>query len=140
MIRIVADTNIVVSSTLANGLPALILDLATSKKILLLVSADILAEYEEVLRRPRLKLSSSVVDCVLADIRRTSELVETSEQLAISQHESDNRFHECAEAGQADFLITGNRKHFTRDHKNTKIVTPRQFIELIDPDLPGGNR
>ena len=84
MIRIVADTNIVVSSTLAKGLPGFILELAVNKKILMVVSAEILTEYEEVLRRPRLKVSSSVIDRILADIRKTSELVETSKNLAIS--------------------------------------------------------
>jgi predicted nucleic acid-binding protein len=46
-------------------------------------------------------------------------------------HESDNRFLECAEAADAAYLITGNTKHFPDRYGNTKIVTPRQFWDLI---------
>ena len=56
MRRIVVDTNVVVSGVLVDeGLPASILDLAANKKILMIVSENILAEYEEVLRRPHFR-------------------------------------------------------------------------------------
>lgn len=141
MIRIVVDTNVVVSGTLIDeGLPSAILDLAANKRILMVVSPAIMAEYEAVLRRPRLKIAPARVDRVLSVIRKTSSLVKTSGTLAISCDESDNRFYECAEAGKADFLITGNTKHFPIHHKSTKIVTPREFIELIGPTLARGDR
>ena len=63
-----------------------------------------------------------------------------TEILKISGHESDNRFYECAEAAKADYLITGNTKDFGKDHKTTKIVTPRSFIDLIIPVLSQGER
>ncbi len=47
----------------------------------------------------------------------------------------DNIFVECADAARADFLITGNRKHFPAFWKNTKIVTPREFVSLVAPHL-----
>lgn len=57
MIRVVLDTNVVVSSALTDeGLPSAIFDLAMDTKILTVVSAEILAEYEKVLNFPRLKL------------------------------------------------------------------------------------
>lgn len=50
MIRVVLDTNVVVSAALVGeGLPAIIFDLATNKHILMIVSREILAEYEKVL-------------------------------------------------------------------------------------------
>jgi putative PIN family toxin of toxin-antitoxin system len=136
MIRVVIDTNVVVSAALVDeGIPASILDLAANKLILMIVSANILAEYEEVLHRPRLKLSPARAGRMIAVIRKTSKLVQPSRTLAISRDESDNRFYECAEAGAADYLITGNTQHFPVHHKNTKIVTPREFIELIAATL-----
>ena len=136
MRRIVVDTNVVVSGVLVDeGLPASILDLAANKKILMIVSENILAEYEEVLRRPRFKIASTRIEQVLSTIRKTSTVVRSTRTLAISRDESDNRFYECAEAGKADYLITGNTKHFPLSHKGTKIVTPREFIELIGPTL-----
>ena len=42
---------------------------------------------------------------------------------------------ECADAARADYLVTGNQKHFPRFWKNTKIITPREFISLTAPHL-----
>ena len=132
MIRVVLDTNVVVSSPLTDeGLPSAIFDLAMNNKILMVVSAEILAEYEKVLNYPGLKLDSSRISGFLSDIRTTSELVTPRRTLTISRDESDNRFYECAEAGNADFLITGNIRHFPMHHKTTKIVTPREFIQCL---------
>jgi len=47
---------------------------------------------------------------------------------AVSPHESDNRFLECAEA---DYLVTGNTKHFPQGHKKTKVVTGRRFLDIL---------
>jgi len=132
MIRVVIDTNVVVSGVLGDGgLPGSILDLAANKKIQMIVSPAIMEEYEEVLRRPRLKFAPARISAILAVIRATSKMVKPSTKLAISRDESDNRFYECAEAGGAGFLITGNTKHFPVNYKNTRIVTPREFIDLI---------
>ena len=60
-------------------------------------------------------------------------MVTQANTLQISKDEADNRFYECAEAAAADYLVTGNIKHFPKDHKTTKIVTPRQMFELLAP-------
>ena len=141
MIRVVIDTNVVVSANLSEeGIPASILDLAANRKILMLVSHPILAEYEEVLHRPRLKLDPIKAGNSLAVIRNTSKTVKPKKTVSKSPDESDNRFYECAEAGKANFLITGNTRHFPQAHKGTQIVTPREFIELIGPILISGSR
>ncbi len=132
MIRVVLDTNVVVSAALSDeGLPGAIFDLAMNNKILMVVSANILAEYEKVLHYPRLKLEPARAKGFLSDIRKASELVSPGRALTISRDESDNRFYECAEAGKADFLITGNTQHFPVHYKNTQIATPREFIQRL---------
>jgi putative PIN family toxin of toxin-antitoxin system len=141
MIRVVVDTNVVVSANLVDeGLPASILDLAANQKILMCVSEDILAEYQEVLRRPRFKLALARIETSMALIRNTSRLIKPRRILKVSPHESDNRFYECAEAAKANFLITGNTKHFPESHQTTSIVTPREFIDLIGSILIRSNR
>jgi predicted nucleic acid-binding protein len=58
-------------------------------------------------------------------------MVVPSNRLEISTHDSDNRFYECADAAQADYIVTGNTRHFTKSHKNTKIITGRGLLELV---------
>jgi putative PIN family toxin of toxin-antitoxin system len=140
MIRVVIDTNVVVSANLSDeGLPASILDLAANKKILMIVSEAVLAEYADVLRRPRLKLEPLKVENALGVIRSTSKLVKPKRRVKKSPDESDNRYYECAEAGKANFLVTGNAKDFPENHKGTQIVNPRQFIDRIGPILIWGS-
>ena len=132
MNRVVLDTNVIVSALLVpSGTQGTILLLALRGYCALYVSPPVLAEYEEVLRRPRLKLQARQIDTALSAIRKVARLVETIQAIAVSPDESDNRFLECAEAAEADYLVTGNIKHFPQSHNRTKVVTGRQFLDVL---------
>jgi len=134
--KVVIDTNVVVSANLSDeGLPAAILDLAASKTILMFVSPAVLAEYEAVLRRPHLSLSPAAVASSLAVIRNISRLVKPTRRLAEAADETDNRFLECAVSAGADYIITGNTRHFPERFESIRIVTPREFLDLIAPEI-----
>jgi predicted nucleic acid-binding protein len=47
---------------------------------------------------------------------------------------------ECAEAARADYLVTGNARHFPKSFKSTIVVTPKQFMDRIIPHLAGLRR
>ena len=50
----------------------------------------------------------------------------------LSRDPSDNKFLECALESQADYLITGNTRHFPlKKFHDTRIINPRDFIDLI---------
>jgi len=91
----------------------------------------VLAEYEEVLRRPRLKLQPQQIATAMAAIRKVAHLVKPNHTVSVSPHESDNRFLECAEAAEADWLVTGNTRHFPESHVQTKTVTGRRFSTFL---------
>jgi predicted nucleic acid-binding protein len=65
-------------------------------------------------------------------ITEEATLVKPDKSLRISKDEADNRFYECAEAAEAEYLVTGNVKHFPRDHKTTRIVTARQMLDILE--------
>ncbi len=133
--RIVLDTNIMVSSLLApSGNQSRVLNLAFTRRCELLVSEDIFTEYNTVLHRAELKLPPQQVERVLAEVRRIGIFVEPTKTLSVSPHEPDNRFLECAAAGDADYLVTGNERHFPTKLGETRIVNGRQFLELISPE------
>jgi putative PIN family toxin of toxin-antitoxin system len=71
MIRVVLDTNIVISALLrSGGLPHAVFNLAVHGIVQLCISEPVLAEYEEAARRPRLKITASKVKIAMAQIRR----------------------------------------------------------------------
>jgi len=47
----------------------------------------------------------------------------------------DNIFLECADAARADYLVTGNRRHFPRFWKKTKIIDSREFLDIVAPHM-----
>ena len=129
---VVLDTNIVISALLSPlGLERLVYGFALDQWGRLFVSAPIFLEYETVLRRPKFPFTSSVITDNLAMIRQNSTLVHPAHTLAISPDERDNRFLECEEEAQADFLVTGNRRHYPDRWICTRIVGARELVEEL---------
>jgi uncharacterized protein len=130
--RVVLDTNIVVSALLKPGrLEDQVLRLGLDGAFKICTSPAILSEYVAVLPRPRLKLTEQEIRTTLEELRKISSLVHPSQTLVVCPHEPDNRFLECADAASADFLVTGNTRHFPAVWKTTRIVNARQFLECL---------
>ena len=134
MLKVVFDTNVVVSAALyEKSLPALLLSLGLEDKIRFFVSPALLNEYEAVLKRPRFKLGERQITELMDKINRKALIVTPAKRLKILKaDEPDNRVLECAVKAKADFIITGNRRHFPfEEFKGSRIVTPREFINSI---------
>lgn len=133
--RVVLDTSVVVSALLKPmGNERRALSLGLTQKFTLLVSDHIFREYEAVLIRPELKLEPKEVEETLARLREEAVWIAPTKTLAVSPHEPDNRFLECASAGGADLVVTGNQRHFPARFGKTSVVNARQFLELISPE------
>ncbi len=132
MTKVVLDTNVLVSALLTTqGANAAVLDLIMNGKLVWCVSEPVLAEYETVLHRSKFQgIERRKIALALA-LARSGRMTIVTTTLSHSPHESDNRFYECAGAARADYLVTGNRKHFPNDIPPTRIVTSRQLLDLI---------
>jgi putative PIN family toxin of toxin-antitoxin system len=132
MIRVVLDTNIIVSAHPKPGsLPDAVLNLALNGFVALRVSDAVLAEYEEVLSRPRLRINPAIAADVITRIKERSVVVYPAERISVSADPDDNLFLECAKCARADFLITGNLRDFPPAWENTRIISVREFFEWI---------
>lgn len=107
MIRVVVDTNVLISALLhANSLPEAVINLATSSNVQWIASEAILAEYGEVLRRPRLAFDSAKVADAMTRIRASVSMVVPTVRVDAANDPDDNMFLECA---QRETLITLSR-------------------------------
>jgi putative PIN family toxin of toxin-antitoxin system len=133
MIRVVLDTNILISALLhPQGLPArTFLRTIAGTGVQLCVSGDIYAEYEEVIRRPKFDRSVSVIEHALRAVRERGFWVRPTENVVACSDPDDDIFLECAQAAGAQYLVTGNVKHFPAKWVNTQIVTARQFLDAV---------
>ena len=135
-LRLVIDTNVVVSAALKpDGLQRTVLLLAITKPARLYVSDAVFAEYRDVLARPELKIRKGLRQQLLELIRSRSHFVSAWRRLEATSDPEDNIFLECADAARADYLVTGNARHFPRFWKRTKVITPREFITAVAPHV-----
>lgn len=135
-LRLVLDTNIVVSAALKPvGLQRTVILLAITKPARLYVSSDILAEYRDVLSRPELQIRKGLRQQLLQLIGKRAHSVAPASRLQVAIDAGDNKFLECADAARADYLVTGNTRHFPRFWKKTKVITSREFVSLVTPHL-----
>ena len=129
-IRIVLDTNVLVSAILSpSGNPKKILDLIFIQKLFPLFDGRIFSEYEEVLKREELHLPQKAVDHVLSFLKENGGRV-IAHPLSLKLPDPDDLpFLEVALTGNAEALITGNKRHFPQTTKGTSIVNPLEFLE-----------
>ena len=131
--RIVLDTNVLISGSISrHGPNALLMNAVAADKFALFVSSPILAEYEELLSRRSLHLDLERAQFTRDLVAAKALIVNPSHRLSVSPHEPDNRFLECAEAADTDFLVTGNKRHFPARWKRTEIVTARELLDRLE--------
>jgi len=135
-LRVVLDTNVLVSAAIKPaGLQRTVFLIAISKPARLYVSRPILLEYAEVLARSELRIRKGLRLQLLQLIKNHGHTVSPNRRLEVTTDPADNMFLECADAARADYLVTGNQKHFPKFWKNTKVVTSREFVSLAAPHL-----
>lgn len=135
-LRLVVDTNVVVSAALnSDGLPRTVLLIAMTKPARLYVSPKIMLEYATVLSRRELGLRRGPRQQLFQLIRNRAHVVRPTRILSVTPDPDDNVFLECAEAARADYLVTGNLRHYPAFWKSTKVINPGDFLTLITPHL-----
>jgi putative PIN family toxin of toxin-antitoxin system len=135
-LRLVVDTNILVSAALKpESLQNTVLLISLTRPARLYFSQPILEEYADVLARREFRIRKGLRLQLLQLIRNRGTLIVPRYGLEVTSDPDDNKFVECADAARADYLITGNLKHFPRFWKGTKVISPREFIEMAAPHL-----
>ena len=135
-LRLVLDTNIVVSAALKPaGLQRTILLLALTKPARLYLSPPVFAEYRAVLSRAEFHIRKGLRHQLLQLLENRAYVVAPSAPLHVTPDPADNIFLECADAAGADYLITGNQRHFPKFWKKTKIISSRELIGIVGPHL-----
>lgn len=134
MIRVVPDTNTLVSGLLWSGLPGELLRGAVTGRWQLCSAEELLTELEVVLRRPKFQARwqhlGSSIDQTLQDLRVYLRLVSLSMPPSVcSLDPKDDMFLACAEAAQANYLVTGDTDLLSIGQiRVTRIITVRGFL------------
>ena len=131
--RVVADTNILVSALLFGGTSEQVFLAGLRGEIQLLTSLSLLKEFEKVLKG-KFKLDIHLVREIIEEVGEVAEIVEVSPHVkAISYPDGDNRVLECAVDGKADFIVTGDTRHLLpiREYSGIKMLSPSEFLKHL---------
>ncbi len=135
--KVILDTNVLISATFWNGDSNKIIEKVERKEIEMIISREIIEEFANVLDykdiKEKIKDKNLEMNRTIEKIVSLSNIVDPNEKLDIVKDDpDDNKILECAKAGNVDFIIT-NDNHLLKlkDFEGIKIITPKDFMERI---------
>ena len=135
----VLDTNVIVSAMLRwQSVPGSVLELAFDGVIVPVLNEEIVAEYRNVLARPKFHLPTEIIEDFISGITERGVFVD-AETLAWDLPDANDKvFYEVVmeeRKSEDAYLVTGNLRHFP---VKPFVVTPRQMLDIIIKDAQEG--
>jgi len=131
--RVVLDTNVLLSAILFGGKPQHIVESALEGVIRVSISEPMLAELQGVLQRPKFGFGPEAVQSIVSELTTIAEWVIPQTHFDLVKNDpADNHMIDCAIAAEADYLVTGDR-HLLRLEEcgKTRIVNPDTFVRIM---------
>jgi len=131
--RVVVDTNVLISAVLRDRIPQeVILFIAETPGFEWVASPEILAEYRDVLRRPKFGLPESLINAWFEFLSQAVAIVKVDKTIEFPRDRTDAKFLACALSADAEWLVTGD-KDFEEAKKlmNTTILSAALFKKLV---------
>jgi putative PIN family toxin of toxin-antitoxin system len=135
-VRVVIDTNVLISATFWSGKPKQLLNQVRRGEIIFLTSEVLLAELGEVLTRDDkpFKLSKREARRVVTQISDLAEIIEPHSLVTACRDDADNSVLECAVDGRADWIVTGDGDLLDlRAFQGIKIAAVADFLSAVNP-------
>lgn len=128
----ILDTNVLVSAMLkAGSVPGMVAAEAMNGDIIPVLNDEILAEYEDVLRRPKFMFEERAVRVFLDELKRRAVYTDAGPIEDNIPDPKDIIFYAVLMEKRKEeeaYLVTGNLKHFP---VRTYIVTPREMLDIL---------
>jgi uncharacterized protein len=130
-VKIVIDTNVMISGVFFGGAPKEILNLwLSSSAFNVAVSENILDEYQRILARFDEKRKTTFAKDLIPLICSVSDVVETTSSKSYSRDPDDDKFIDCALEAKAIYIVSGDNDLLVLGSvENVEIVTAAQFLE-----------
>lgn len=131
MIRVVVDTNIIISSIFWRGRPYEVVRRGLLKRYQLVTSTVILDEVAGKLRN-KFRFPEEGIQQLVDILLTHSHLIEPVSKFYVVRDKNDNKIIECAFDGKADYIVTGDPDLLSlKEFRGMKIITAREFLDEI---------
>ena len=128
--KIVVDTNVVISGVFFGGFPRRILEGIVGEEIQACATAEIVNEYsrviEEMINRRQGKLNKNILTPLISKL----QFVEPETEIDICRDPDDNKFLGCAVDGKALYIVSGDKDLLVLERcEGVEIITAKEFCE-----------
>lgn len=133
--RIVIDTNVLISGVFFGGFPRNILSAVVSQKITACATAEIINEYEEIVQEMIDRKQGHFNSVILSPLIEAMEIIETNTHIEICRDPDDNKFLECARDSHALYIVSGDKDLLViEEYEKIQIVTAKDFCKKYFPE------
>ena len=127
--KVVIDTNVVISGIFFCGNPKKILQLCIENAITAYVTDEIVSEYERVIEEMQKKAKREIPRKALDDLLLLTELITTNTKIDICRDPDDNKFIECAISANALYIVSTDKDLLDlKQYNEIKVVTATEFL------------
>jgi putative PIN family toxin of toxin-antitoxin system len=133
-LRVVLDTNVLVSALLFRGPLSSIVDLWESGRITPVLSQETFDEFQRVLAYPKFQLTKDEISALIEQCISYFDVVDVTFQVkGVCRDPYDDKFLSCALAASAGLLISGDRDLLDiGKYKDGKIISPVEFLSMFE--------
>ncbi len=131
--KIVIDTNVVVSAIFFGGHPRDLIELLVKHKLVAYASPEIITEYQETVNELFSRYPEKPVSIPLTAIIAAMKLIITTSDIKVCRDEDDNKFINCAVDANCLYIISGDKDlSDLKNYGKIQIVTVSEFFSLFN--------
>ena len=128
--RIVVDTNVLISGVFFGGMPRKVLSAVIHKEITACATEEIVEEYNEIVQEMISRKQGRLNNDILAPLIGTMEIVEAKTRVELSRDPDDDKFLGCAKDAKALYIVSGDKDLLVLEKfEGIEIITAKEFCE-----------
>lgn len=128
--RIVVDTNVLISGVFFGGFPRKILSEVVRSKLTACATMEIVDEYEEIVQEMIERKQGHINRNLLSPLIKAMEIIEPVTHVKLSRDPDDDKFLGCAKDAHALYIVSGDKDLLVLEQfENIQIITAKEFCE-----------
>lgn len=130
--KVVIDTNVVVSALFFGGKPRTLIELLINKELDAYITQDIIEEYRDTVAYLQNKYKEKQVFVPLAHIISSCKLIKKETDIKVCRDPDDDKFISCAIDAKCLYIISGDKDLLTiRQYEGIRIMTVAEFFQML---------
>ena len=128
--KIVVDTNVIISGVFFGGAPQQVLNAIVSSKVTACATTEIVDEYLEIVDEMITRKQGRIDRNILSPLIHALEMIEPKTRVELSRDPDDDKFLGCAKDAKAMYIVSGDKDLLVLERfENIEIITAREFCD-----------